>query len=290
MQSGHVGITATDLGFGALTAAVVHAGIGFGMWLAPATETGAAKPEAEEKVPHCTAVISTACVAPAKRSKTLIDLVSKDPPKEVEERRCPEPLRRTLRRELEAPPAVAVDLLQAELIAAKGVETGTVVTPPPVAKAEPPKPKLAEALGQDTRLQDMLNDKPTDDKKVKKLGDILGRADGKEGGQGKVNQSGSAYSGQVKILITKSFSVPAHIPAWEVADLVAVVRITRMAANGAVLEWKLEKGSENDEFDGAVKSLMNGYKSGIRTLPEPPPNVLEQINSRGLPVEFRGKS
>jgi hypothetical protein len=33
---------------------------------------------------------------------------------------------------------------------------------------------------------------------------------------------------------------------------------------------------------------MNGYKSGSRSLPEPPPHILEEINSRGFVIELRG--
>ena len=291
MQAAHIGMTGADLAIGSAVAAVVHAALGLGIWLAPATEAGAAKADSSEKVESCAAVVSTACVSPARRK-------SVPPPAEKsidpEDRRCPEPLRRTLRRDLEPPPSVAVDLLQAELVAAIGSETGTRTDPANKAAlasakpAEAPKPKLAEAMGQDTKLGDILNESQGSDQKKKKLGDILGRADGKEGGEGKVNQTGSSYVREVKVSVSKSFSLPASIPPWEAADLSARVRVTRMTASGGVLEWRFEKQSENDDFDGAVRGLLNSYKAGTRSLPAPPPHILDEINSRGFVIELRG--
>ncbi len=289
MQPAHVGITRTDLAVGVAVATVVHVGVGFAMWLAPATDSGADKAEDDAKAPNCAAVVSTACLAPGEK-KSSRPQPDDNKLKDIEERRCPEPVRRTLRRDLESPPAVEVDLLQAELVAAKGVETGTLVAQPAqVQKPVESKPKLAEALGLDSKLGDMLNNEPkSDDQKKKKLGDILGRADGSEHGEGKVNRSGSAYVREVETAIKRTFRVPAGIPPWELVDLDAKVRIVRMTAAGAVLDWKFEKKSGNDNYDDAIAALMNSYKSGLRTLPEPPANILEQINSRGLPMSFRG--
>ena len=289
MQAAHAGITRGDLAVGAATAAVVHAFLGLAIWFAPATETGADKEEVE-RASSCAAVVSTACVTPMVKRSRIFDAPERKPPP-LEDRRCPEPVRRILRRDLESPPAVEVDLLQAELVAAKGIETGTVIAQPAQATVKPAeaKPKLAEALGQDTKLKDMLAEPKADDKKVKKLGDILGRADGSEHGEGKVNRTGSAYVTEVQRAILKSFQIPAGIPPWELADLAALVRVTRMTASGAVLEWKFDKHSENDAFDGAISGLMNGYKSGLRSLPEPPGHILDQINSRGFVIRFSPK-
>ncbi len=289
MQPAHVGITRTDLAIGVAVATVVHVGVGFAMWLAPATESGADKPEDDARTPNCAAVVSTACIAPGER-KTARRQEDDKKLKDIEERRCPEPVRRALRRDLESPPAVEVDLLVAELVAAKGVETGTVVAQPAqVQKPVESKPKLAEAIGLDSKLGELLDNEPkSDDHKKKKLGDILGRPDGSEHGEGKVNRSGSAYVREVETAIKRTFRVPAGIPPWELVDLEAKVRIVRMTAGGAILEWKFDKKSGNDNYDDAISGLMNSYKSGMRSLPEPPSNILEQINSRGLPMTFRG--
>ncbi len=288
-MAGHVGMTRLDLAFGSATAVVVHAVLGAAIYLAPATESGASPTDSEAAVTTCTSVVTTACVTPG-ALKAYVPPEKKQG--EPEERRCPDPLRRMLRRDTEPPPAVAIDLLQAELVAAKGVESGTLSSQgakalPVAPRPEPVKPKLAEALGQDVKLGDILTDHD-DDQKKKKLGDILGKADGKEGGEGKVDMPGSAYVREVKIAVTKSFSLPANIPPWEAADLSAKVRVTRMTVSGGVLEWKFDKQSDNEEFDGAVRGLMNSYKAGLRSLPAPPPHILSEINSRGFVIELRG--
>ncbi len=281
----HVGITRSDLLIGAFVAAAVHVGLGVGMWLTPA-DSAAAAAQADPLADGCAAVVSPACVglgvAPTPTE------TPEEPRRTVEDRRCPEPVRRLLRRDPESPPAVAVDLLQAELVAALGVESGTRSEPKAVQRAEAPKPKLAEAIGDNSKLGDMLKESGDSDAKKKKLGDILGRPDGKVGGEGKVNMPGSAYVREVKVAVTQSFSLPASLPPWEAAGLVAKIRVTRMTAGGGVLEWRFDKNSGNDDFDAAVRSLMNGYKSGLRTLPEPPPHILEEINSRGFVIELRG--
>lgn len=283
--SAHVGISRGDLLIGALVAVTVHAGLGLGLWLTPADEPGAVA-EAEPAADGCSGVVSPACVglgvAP---TPTASEPDRRTTP---QDRRCPEPIRRLLRRDPEPPPAVEVDLLQAELVAALGVETGTRNEVKVVQRIEAPKPKLVEAIGDNSKLGDMLKEAGDSDAKKKKLGDILGRPDGKAGGEGKVNMPGSAYVREVKVAVTRSFSLPASLPPWEAADLVAKVRVTRMTAGGGVLEWRFDKNSGNDDFDGAVRSLMNGYKSGLRTLPEPPPHILEEINSRGFVIELRG--
>lgn len=279
------GAARSDLLIGVVVAITVHAGLGLGLWLAPA-EAPVAEATADPAADGCSGVVSPACiglaVAPTPRAS------APESRRTPEERRCPEPIRRLLRREPEPPPAVAVDLLQAELVAALGVETGTRNEVKQVQRVEPPKPKLVEAIGDNSKLGDLLKEAGESDAKKKKLGDILGRPDGKVGGEGKVNMPGSAYVREVKVAVTRSFSLPASLPPWEAADLVAKIRVTRMTAGGGVLEWRFDKNSGNDDFDGAVRSLMNGYKSGLRSLPEPPPHILEEINSRGFVIELRG--
>ncbi len=283
---GHVGISRLDLGVGSAIAVLVHVALGAGLYLTPTSDPDAPKVEPDAETEGCSAVVTTACIGLAPKQIVIEDKKSEKAPGD---RRCPEPVRRLLRREAEPPPPVAVDLLEAELVAALGSETGKLSAPKPEAvKAELPKPKLAEAIGE-TKLGEMLDKKETGAaEKQKKLGDILGRADGKEGGEGKVNMPGSAYVREVKIAVTKSFVLPGNVPPWEAADLVAKVRITRMTATGGILEWKFDKQSGNDAFDGAVRTLMAGYKSGVRSLPEPPPHILEEINSRGFVIELRG--
>lgn len=276
---------------GGVAAVAGHAAMLAAMWLSAAEPAPAEAAAQDPLVEGCASVVSPACVG----AVPLPRATPKDEPQlAVADRRCPEPMKRLLRRELEPPPATNVDLLQAELVAALGSEKGTRVdsgAQPGTGgqKApEPAKPTLAEAIGAPTKLGDLLQDGTGGDQKKKKLGQILGRPDGKVGGEGTVNQSGSAYVREVKKTVQGTFKAPAEIAPWDLPNLVAKVRITRMTATGQVLEWSMAKASGNDVFDQAIRALMRGYQSGMRALPAPPPHLLAEINSRGLMIELRG--
>lgn len=276
---------------GGVVAALGHAVMLTAMWFSAEAAPLPEQARQDPLVEGCASVVSPACVGavPLARSEP-----KPQPELAVSDRRCPEPMKRLLRRELEPPPAVDVDLLQAELVAAIGSEKGVRVdsgAQPGTGgqKApEPAKPTLSEAIGAPTKLGDLLQEGTGGEQKKKKLGAILGRPDGRAGGEGAVNQSGSAYVREVKTAVQRTFTAPAEIAPWELSELVAKVRITRMTATGQVLEWSVAKSSGNDVFDKAIRSLMKGYQSGMRSLPAPPPHLLAEINSRGLVIELRG--
>jgi hypothetical protein len=284
----HAGITRTDLAAGSVVAVAIHALLGVALWLAPAGQTGAPRPDKAAATEGCASVVSPACVG-AGQPPPFTPKRKDEEAQPADDRRCPEPLRRALRRELEPPPAVAVDLLQAELVAALGSETGTRVAPKPVVQRTEPRETLAQAIGTESKLKQILDTTQGDSEANKrKLGDIIGRVDGKAGGEGKVNMPGSAYVREVKIEVSRAFSLPATIPPWEAKELVAKVRITRMSASGGVLQWRLDKPSGNADFDAAVQALLRGYAGGVRSLPPPPDHLLQEINSRGFTIELRG--
>lgn len=287
------GLTRRDLAVGGVLAALVHVALGATFLLTPPGAEAAAPVDAEPEKEGCASVVSPACVGAGPQKKSTEEPVEEEETAVPDDRRCPDPMRRILRREAEPPPPVAVDLLQAQLVAAQGVETGKRIdsgSRPGVGGQQAPKPpsKLAEAMGQESKLGDLLNEGDGGEQRKKKLGDLLGRADGVKGGEGAVNMPGSAYVREVKQAVTRTFQTPANVPPWEASTLVAKVRVTRMTAGGQVLEWRLDKKSGNEDYDDAVRALMNGYKSGIRSLPKPPPHILEEINSRGFVIELRG--
>jgi hypothetical protein len=275
-------------------AVAVHGALAVGLALAPQADIEpAAQTEAQKE--GCVGVVSPACMVPGqkrKKAKPPVQQAADELP--VEERRCPEPARRLLRRAEEPPPEVAVDLLQAQLVAALGSENGTRQDIGSHAsntggeRAERSN-ALADAINGQSKLGALLNKDATGDARKKKLGNILGSQDGQEGGDGKVNQSGSAYVGEVRKSILGKFQAPANIPPWELAGLVVRVKINRMTAAGGILEYAIAKKSGNELFDDAVVSYMAGYKSGVRTLPEPPADVLERINASGLTIDFAVK-
>jgi hypothetical protein len=278
--------TRFDLAVGAGTALAVHLVLGLAVVLAPPGKfgVGAAQPEKE----GCAAVISPACVGAEPQVMTPAAASDEDP-HVIGPRRCPEPSRRLQRRTEEPPPALAVDLLRAEIVANLGAESGKRLElgqKAGIGGEQAPKPadKLAEALETQTKLGEILAQGTGGAEKKKKLGDILGTATGKQGGEGTVNQSGSTYMRYVGIAVRSKLVLPPSIPPWERKDLWAKVRVTRMTAGGQVLAWSWERKSGNDDFDDTVAGVMNRYKSGQLALPEPPPHVLDQINSQGAAI------
>jgi hypothetical protein len=287
-------VTRADLAIGLGFAALIHAVLGVSLILAPAGHTGAPPPEKLEKE-GCASVVSPSCIGLPGVKKQVVPPLKQQDQTEVQTLRCPEPVRRLLRRDEEPPLPVAVDLLQAQLVAALGDENATpradVGQRPGSGGAQAPKPekKLAEAMGEQSKLGNILEKDEGGDARKKKLGNILGTATGSKDGEGKVNMSGSAYIRVVKQSVTSKFQAPGNIPPWELSGLSVKVRIDRMTATGTILSYHLDKQSGNETFDEAVAAFMAGYKSGMRTLPTPPDDILEQINSRGFTIEFAVK-
>jgi len=278
-------LTGKDIAVGFGVACVVHGVLGVALALAPAAQAQTDQPTNDKQ--GCSSVVSPSCIGAARLKAAARTLPKVADAAVTEERRCPEPLRRGFRREAEPAPPVAVDLLQAQLVAALGVETGRPAVPAAHAETKP-QPKWTEALLNDSRLNTLLSEGDGGQSKRKKLGDILGTATGHKDGEGKVNMPGSAYVREVRIAVQSRFVLPPSVPPWERAGLVARVRITRMTASGQVLAFSVEKKSGNEGFDDTVQTLMLGYKSGMRMLPAPPPHLLEEVNSRGMLIELRG--
>ncbi len=283
---------------GLVVVLLAHAAIGTTVWLAPTGQSdeaaaAAAAAAQSEETGGCTSVISPACLGESRPKSTPI------PPSEDEQpgsRRCPEPLRRLLRREHEPPPPALVDLLEAEIVERLGEADGKAlpVNAPKreAAPAQNVQQKRIETLDKlvraDNKLDSILKGGDDGEARRSELGKILGTRTGRADGDGLVNRSGSAYVREVRIAMQKSFVLPGSVPPWLRAELQAKVRITRMTATGQVLEYKIDKRSGNEAFDDTVKALLGGYKAGFRSLPPPPPHVLEEINSRGLIVDLRG--
>ena len=288
VHTGHTGIEVTDIAIGVTVAVGVHAFLAIALWMAPpAVHKKAAPARAED---GCTSVVSPACVG---ARPLVVGQARREKAEIVEDRRCPDPIRRLQRREQEPAPAVAVDILQAQLVAGLGSTIGGDIKELPVKTNQipmlPAKPKVTDAFFGDSKLGDIVR---TDDQagaaRKKRLGDLIGLRDGQMSGEGNVNQSGSVYWRDVGRTVKEHFELPPSVPVWERAGLRAKVRITRMTASGTILNWSWDKKSGNDEFDKAVGALITSYKSGMRSLPRPSGDALAEINSRGGVIELRG--
>lgn len=288
IHGGHTGIETGDVAIGLAVAVCVHALLIGGLWFAPKgppEHQAAANPD-----DGCASVVSPSCVG----AKQLVSSAAQPQKDEVvADRRCPDPIRRLQRRDHEQAPSIAVDILQAQLVAAEGnpngVEKKDVGNRPGEGGAAAAKPKATESFFGDSKLGDMIKQEDQGgEARKKKLGDLIGLRDGQKDGEGKINQTGSVYWREVGKTIKSHFELPPSVPVWERSGLRAKVRITRMTITGSILAWAWEKKSGNDEFDKAVAALITSYKSGTRSLPTPSSDALMEINSRGGVVELRG--
>lgn len=282
---------------GSIVVLLAHAAIGTTVWLAPTGQSDEAMAAAaaahSEDTGGCSSVISPACLGESRPKSSAIPPAKDEQPGS---RRCPEPLRRLLRRDHEPPPPALVDLLEAEIVERLGEANGKALpVNAPKREAAPTQnvqqqriETLDKLVRADNKLDSILKGGDDGEARRSELGKILGTRTGRVDGDGLVNRSGSAYVREVRIAMQKSFVLPGTVPPWLRAELQAKVRITRMTATGQVLEYKIDKRSGNEAFDDTVQALLGGYKAGFRSLPPPPPHVLEEINSRGLIVDLRG--
>lgn len=280
---------------GLATVAAAHTAIVTAAWLAPdvtgTVSKGAESAHDVDDVRGCAAVVTPACLGER--------LVRSSPPPPAADdelpstRRCPEPLRRMLRRDTEPAPPALVDLLEAELVERLGVADGKWAPPTPTpvaaATATPERIRKVEAIvAQNDRVASILKGDEEGHQRRSQLGKILGTATGRADGDGLVHRSGSAYVREVRVAMQQAFVLPGNVPPWLRSELRAKVIIRRMTATGQVLEHRVEKESGNEAFDDTVRALLRKYRSGVLQLPPPPPHVLEEINARGLIVELRG--
>lgn len=273
---------------GAAAAALVHMVVIGGLALAP---TPKPKTEADaDALAEGSGCATT--VSPCRVCRGSAGLPGTNDGK-VHARRCPEPMRRLLRRAAVEAPRVEVDLLRAEIVENLGDPAGKLAPD----AAPPLKPE--EALKADrvakvrklvtrSKLGSLLSGDKTDQSRRSKLDSIIGTSAGRRGGDGLVSRKGSTYVREVRLAMQQNFVLPGTVPVWLRKTLQVRVKISRMTATGQVLGYRIVSKSGNDAFDATVNTLLIGYKSGLRRLPEPPPHILTEINSRGLLIILRG--
>ena len=119
IHTGHTGVETSDVAIGVVVAVLVHAFLALGLWVAPMghpDHAAAANPD-----DGCASVVNPSCVG-AKPLQSAVPPPQKD--EAVADRRCPDPIRRLQRRDHEPAPSIAVDILQAQLVAAEGNPNG----------------------------------------------------------------------------------------------------------------------------------------------------------------------
>lgn len=146
------------------------------------------------------------------------------------------------------------------------------------------KPTLGELL-----------DAPEDDdprKRASQLSEIIGRVDGSVHGSGSEGQAGDVYLGRIEMSLRQSFVVPVFLTEDELQKLRVDVMIVRLDASGHVLEYRVSRKSGSPAFDGAALDAVRRFvpaEGGSKVFPEPPADMLDLINRRGVLVRLEGR-
>lgn|GEM_PF-397556 len=138
-------------------------------------------------------------------------------------------------------------------------------------------------------LLDHVDDDPR--KRARSVTDIVGVSDGEITGDGTIRRPGNRYVKRVRRELEREFVVPTHIPSAVLGELRTRIKVRRMGADGAILDYKIIRRSGNGGFDDAVLRLLVQYipeEKGKKRLPVPDPDVLRYINLKGMKIDLLG--
>jgi len=228
-------------------------------------------------------------------------------------RRCTLPEVRRQRHSAEPTPA-RLDVLQAELVPALGMQTADPRKLPTLQtyeqreivadgvnldrdNPEPPKAlkkryrprKARRAPRSALEALDFEDDDPR--RRPTTVADMVGVADGDVYGAGDVRKPGSVYLRRLQRELEAGFRVPTHLSESALRQLKVRVKVTRMGPDGSVLAFRIARKSGNAAFDAAAVALILRYvpeEDGDARLPVPPEDVLRYINAHGLTIDLEG--
>ncbi|MFH1529121.1 MAG: TonB C-terminal domain-containing protein [Pseudomonadota bacterium] len=159
--------------------------------------------------------------------------------------------------------------------------------------AKQKKAELDKRRKKRPSLTDLI-DAPEDDdprKRAVQLDSIIGVNHGSVHGVGTEGKAGDVYLGQIERNIRLSFIVPVFLTEEELKRLKVDVMITRIDEKGHVLSYRVTRKSGNPAYDGAAIDAIRRFvpaEGGSKTLPAPPPEMLDLINRRGVLVKLEG--
>lgn len=241
--------------------------------------------------------------------------IHKEAPFLCGQRRCRQLEVAQKRREPEASPIEAPEILEAAMIPALGAvdpdarklpEIQTFERPEIVEdgvnlEGEPSKlDKLIkdleakEALRDDKdTLKELLSDEEPDPRaRARDLSRLTGFKEGEIGGQGMELRQGSIYSTKVAREISKVFRTPPFLDDATLKKLQAKVQVTRMSFEGAIEDFRVVSKSGDRSFDDAAIAAIKQFvprEGGSKRLPAPDPEVLRFINAKGLTITLDGR-
>ncbi len=86
--------------------------------------------------------------------------------------------------------------------------------------------------------------------------------------------------------------VPVFLTEEELKRLRVAVKIIKIDAKGRVLKYRVSRKSGNAAYDGAAVDAIRRYvpaEGGSKSLPAPPPEMLDLVNRRGVLVKLEGR-
>jgi TonB family protein len=150
--------------------------------------------------------------------------------------------------------------------------------------SEKPLQRAKEALTRQQRLASALAKlgSPTEGPTSPKGEAPVGQTNGDAVGTAERAAEGERYAALVQEALKRNYVVPTTIPEKERLYLANELRIF-IAADGKITNFKIEKPSGNELFDGAVKETLEN----TGTLPPPPPALAAAYSGAGLGVRFK---
>jgi hypothetical protein len=231
--------------------------------------------------------------------------------------RCPQLEAKQRRRAHEEAPIEAPEILEAAMIPALGAVDPDARRLPEIETYERPQifedgvnlesdpPKLDKLIKDlekkdelkdpknKNKLRDLLSDEDPDPRaRAKDLSRLTGFKEGEIGGQGMELRLGSTYSVKVAREISKVFKTPPFLDDETLKKLQVRVQVSRMSFDGGIEDFRVISKSNDRSFDDAALAAIKQFvpsDGGSRRLPEPEPEVLRFINSKGLTITLDGR-
>jgi hypothetical protein len=171
--------------------------------------------------------------------------------------------------------------------------------PPPASeeklfKEHTPKPQQLDRRRKERpKLTDILAPEDDDPRTRKtRLDSIIGRPDGHYAGVGTEAVPGSEWAGRVIIVLRREFIVPASLDDATLKLQSVEIAIRQISAKGEILKYEVVRRSRSGPYDTAALQLVKKFvpeEGGTLTLPEPPADVRNYINTKGMTLVLEGR-
>lgn len=129
-------------------------------------------------------------------------------------------------------------------------------------------------------------------KRATALDRIIGRPDGDPFGEGAKAVPGSEWAGKVTIVLRREFVVPASLDDATLKLQSVEIAIRKISAKGEILRYEIVRKSRSAPYNTAAVQLIKKFmpeEGGTLTLPEPPADVQNYINTQGMTLVLEGR-